>query len=149
MKEGRKEIWKFKLVIFPNAREEFQRKTLTEDSDGDFLLFGIFPARHPACVEASVWTLELGDGQNIVEQHVRSMFQEPLGSEACVVDLKVERRKSHKMNTEGSPLCRSHLFWKGLTSRGGSLVNGNYIINKQKEKKKKSIHWFTTPLSDS
>lgn len=106
MKEGRKEIWKFKWVIFPNAREEFQRKTLTKDSDSDFLLFGIFPTRHPACVEASVRTLELRDGQNIVEQHVRSMFQEPLGSEACIVDLKVERRKSHKINTEGTPLCR-------------------------------------------
>ena len=88
----------------------FQRETLTEDSDGDFLLFGILPAGDAACVEAAVRTLELRGGQNIVEQHVRSMFQEPLGREACVVDLTVESRKSHRMNTEGSPLCREHLF---------------------------------------
>lgn len=35
--------------------------------------------------------LELRDGENTVEQHVRSVFQEPLGSVAGVVILKVER----------------------------------------------------------
>lgn len=63
---------------------------LTIDSDSGFHLFGIFTAGDAACVETSVWTLELWDGQNIVEQHVRLVFQDPLGSRAAVAILKVD-----------------------------------------------------------
>lgn len=77
-------LWSINLNV-----KEFQKKTLTIDSNRDFLLFDIFTTADAACVQASVWLLELRDGQNIVEQHVRSVFQEPLGSGAAVVILKV------------------------------------------------------------
>lgn len=73
--------------------EELQRSTLTVDSNQDVLFFGILATADAACVQASVWALELRDGQNIVEQHVRSMFYQPFGGGADVVILKVEMKK--------------------------------------------------------
>lgn len=75
---------------------EFQRKTLTIDSNRDILLFGIFTTADAARVQALVWTLELRDGQNIVEQHVRSVFHDPLGSEAGVAILQFWREEEPK-----------------------------------------------------
>lgn len=78
-----------------------QWKTLTVDGDSDFLLFALSSAGDAACVEAPVWALELGDGQNAVEQHVHVVFHEPFGRGAGVVGLKV---KSEEDNTEDSPM---------------------------------------------
>lgn len=83
---------------------QFQRKTLTKDRDIDSLLFGFLPTGHAAGVQASVGAQQLRDGQNIVEQHVCSVFQEPFGGRAGVIDLKVEREEN---------LCVIGLFiWK-------------------------------------
>lgn len=54
--------------------------------------------------------LELGDGQDTVEQHVCWVFLESLGSEAAVVNLKV-RRKRLGFNTE---LCILHICFLNL-----------------------------------
>lgn len=52
----------------------FLRKTLTVDGHSDLLLLGVFPAGDAAGVEASVGALQLRDGQDVVEQHVRSVL---------------------------------------------------------------------------
>lgn len=98
---------------------EFWRNTLTIYCNSDILLFGFFTAGDSAFIEATVWSVELWNGQNTVEQYVCSVFQEPLGSGASVVTLKIKEEKSQKINTESSPVCSWNLFWKAVNVRVG------------------------------
>lgn len=67
-------------------------RLLTVDGHVHLLLLGVFPAADVARVCAPVRLLEPGDGQDVVEQHVRRVFHQPLGGEAAVADLQASRR---------------------------------------------------------
>lgn len=62
-------------------------KLLTVDSDVHLLLLGVFTAADVTRVRAPVRLLEPGEGQDVVEQHVRRVFHQPLGSDTTVADL--------------------------------------------------------------
>lgn len=79
----------------PGSSAEWQPTTrlLTVDGDIHLLLLAVFPAADVARVRAPVRVLEPGDGQDVVEQHVRGVFHQPLGGVATVVDLQTSRRR--------------------------------------------------------
>lgn len=61
---------------------------LTVDVDCNVGFFDIFTTADSTCVEASVCLLQFGDGQNAVEQHVRSKILNFPGNDPSVVSLK-------------------------------------------------------------
>lgn len=65
-----------------------QRRKLTMDSNIDLFVLALITTGDAARVAASVWTLELRDGQNTVEQHFCLMFHEPFESWAGIDTLQ-------------------------------------------------------------
>lgn len=63
-------------------------RLLTVDGHIHVLLLGVFPTADVTRVRAPVRLLEPGDGQDVVEQHVRRVFHQPLVKDAPVADLR-------------------------------------------------------------
>lgn len=81
--------------------------TLTVHRHGHVLLHELVAAADAALVQAAVRALKAGDGQDVVEQNVRLMFDEPLVGGAGGVILKREQRAKERLS---SSACLWHML---------------------------------------